>query len=114
MLLYFYILDVSRDFWYNVKLMTIIIIIAGFVILLVLGLIFDSPWLLFMAYILLVYYFGNIILSCKPRGLYRLLKNANTQAILLKRLCYTPFLQEFSAFDLGPKHCCIQFYLKFE
>ena len=37
-----------------------------------------------------------------------------TQAILLKRRCYTPFLQEFSAIDLGPKHCCIQFYLKFK
>ena len=37
-----------------------------------------------------------------------------TQAILLKRRLYTPFLQQFFAFDLGPKHCCIQIYLKLE
>ena len=37
-----------------------------------------------------------------------------TQAILLKRRLYTPFLQQFLAFDFGPKHCCIQIYLKLE
>ena len=38
----------------------------------------------------------------------------STHAILLKRRCYTPFLQQFFAFDLPPKHCCIPFYLKLE
>ena len=38
----------------------------------------------------------------------------STQAILLNRRLYTSFLQHFSAFDLRPKHCCIQKYLKFE
>ena len=39
---------------------------------------------------------------------------AYTQAILLNRRLYTPFLQQFFAFDLGPKHCCIQICMKLE
>ena len=37
-----------------------------------------------------------------------------TQAILLKRRLHTLFLQQFFAFDLGQKHCCIQIYQKLE
>ena len=41
-------------------------------------------------------------------------QNWDTTLDRVKRRCYTPFLQQFFAFDLEPKHCCIPFYLKLE
>ena len=57
---------------------------------------------------------SNITIIMNRLRIVILILNEFTQAILLNRRWYTPFLQHFFAFDLEPKHCCIQFYLKFK